>query len=621
MPHAFRRLSSARVRICAVALLGLAGCLTQQPRLQSDDDAEREKDREVRTIGDVTTIANANPIPVSGIGLVVGLEGTGGRAAVNGYRTEMEGYLHKNRVEHVKEILDSPNTSIVLVAGIVPAGARKGDAIDLEVMLPPQSKTTSLRSGYLKYCLLYNYDSKKHVDPNFKGPDGPLKGHAVAEAEGPVLVDAGSGSDGERLKTGRIWGGGHVRAARSFFILLNEEYKRAAVAQTVADRVNETLTGQYHGTTMELASAKNNQVIVLSVPEQYRLNMPRYLRVVRLVPMRDTGVHSPYRQQMERDLLDPKRTVTAALRLEALGSGSIESLKRGLTSDHALVRFCAAEALAYLGDPACGEVLAKTVEGQPMLRAFALTAMASLDENVCRVRLADLLASPAPEVRYGAFRALRALDDRDTAVAGEFLNESFWLHRVAPQSAPLVHLAHSRRAEVVLFGEDATLTPPFSFLSGEFTVTAGRDDNKCTITRLSLYRGTGRKQVSFKVEEILRTLADMGASYPNVDELLTQADRCVHAGGARCLSAPLAIDALPQETSVFELAKSGANNVDFTKDDDAEISNAKMDIGATPSLFEKSNVHRTAPMSAPASDLDDLEEHPPLDPRRSAQRR
>lgn len=621
MPHAFRRLSSARLRICAVALFGLAGCLSQQPRLQSDDDAEREKDREAKTIGDVTTFANANPIPVSGIGLVVGLEGTGGKPPANGYRTEMERYLHKNRVEHVKEILDSPNTSIVLVTGIVPAGARKGDPIDLDVMLPPQSKTTSLRGGYLKHCLLYNYDSKKHVDPNFKGPDGALRGHPIAEGEGPLLVEAGNGSDGDRLKAGRIWGGGHVRVARPFYILLNEEYKRAAVAQTVADRINETLQGQYHGAALELASAKNNQVVVLNVPEQYRLNLPRYLRVVRLVPIRDGGVHSPYRQQMERDLLDPKRTVTAALRLEALGSNSIESLKRGLTSDHALVRFSAAEALAYLGDPACGEVLAKTVDEQPMLRAFALTAMASLDENVCRVRLAELLASPAPEVRYGAFRALRALDERDTAVAGEFLNESFWLHRVATQSAPLVHLAHSRRPEVVLFGEEVTLSPPFSFLSGEFTVTANRNDSKCTITRLSLYRGTCRKQVSFKLEEMLRTLADMGASYPNVDELLSQADRCVHSGGGRCLSAPLAIDALPQETSVFDLAKSGANNLDFTKDDNAEISNAKMDIGATPTLFEKSNVRRTAPMTAPAADLDELEERPPLDPRRSAQRR
>src|SRR5262249_7086707 len=155
----------------------------------------------------------------------------------------------------------------------------------------------------------------------------------------------------------------------------------------------------------------------------------------------------------------------------------------------------------------------------------------------------------------------------------EFLNESFWLHRSAPQSPPLVHLSHSRRAEVVLFGEDPVLRPPFSFLSGEFTVTANRDDEKCTITRHSLYHGTGRKQCSMRVEEILHVLADMGASYANVDELLIQADRCVHVGGKRCLSCPLAIDALPQEVSVMALAKNGAEDPDF-KADSEEISNA-----------------------------------------------
>ena len=38
------------MRWCAAALLGLAGCLSQQPRLQSDDDAEREKDLKLQLI-------------------------------------------------------------------------------------------------------------------------------------------------------------------------------------------------------------------------------------------------------------------------------------------------------------------------------------------------------------------------------------------------------------------------------------------------------------------------------------------------------------------------------------------------------------------------------------------
>ena len=65
---------------------------------------------------------------------------------------------------------------------------------------------------------------------------------------------------------------------------------------------------------------------------------------------------------------------------------AIPALKRGLQSDQAKVRFAAAEALAYLDCPACGEELARLVE-QPEFRAYCLTALASLDEAISRVKL------------------------------------------------------------------------------------------------------------------------------------------------------------------------------------------------------------------------------------------
>src|SRR5262249_40006689 len=160
-----------------------------------------------------------------------------------------------------------------------------------------------------------------------------------------------------------------------------------------------------------------------------------------------------------------------------------------LNSEHPLVRFCSAEALAYLGSPSCGTELALAIEQQPALRAYGLTAMASLDEAVCHVELRRLMDSSSPETRYGAFRALRALDEREEAIGGEQFNESFWLHRVAPHSRPLVHVSTGRRAEVVLFGEEAALAPPFAILAGEFTITAGKEDDRCTISRISLRAG------------------------------------------------------------------------------------------------------------------------------------
>src|SRR5262249_29822054 len=243
------------------------------------------------------------------------------------------------------------------------------------------------------------------------------------------------------------------------------------------------------GPSNEIASAKTNTGVFLSVPQQYKHNLPRYLRVVRMIPLRPDTPQNSYRRKLDDDLLDPVHTVTAALRLEALGKDSAPVLKHGLESDRPLVRFAAAEALAYLGEPSCGQELARAVMDFPDLRYFGLTALASLDEAVSRVQLRELMAATDPEVRYGAFRALRALDELVPAVHGQLVTEAFWLHRAVPNGQPLVHFSTSRRAEVILFGQDPMLKPPFAIRAGEFNITASAENQQCTISRFSTQFG------------------------------------------------------------------------------------------------------------------------------------
>ena len=147
-----------RVCLFAVLVCGLIGCAHSRTRLQAEDENERDKEAEVKTIGDVSTVANADAIPVSGIGLVVGLAGTGGGAPPGAQRQRLEDQMRKRRVENIKEILASPNTSLVLVQGSIPAGARKGDLLDIEVTVPRESKTSSLRGGQLVECVLLEHE-------------------------------------------------------------------------------------------------------------------------------------------------------------------------------------------------------------------------------------------------------------------------------------------------------------------------------------------------------------------------------------------------------------------------------------------------------------------------------
>src|SRR5262249_50729938 len=160
------------------------------------------------------------------------------------------------------------------------------------------------------------------------------------------------------------------------------------------------------------------------------------------------------------------------------------------------------------------------------------------------------------------------------------LGESFWMHRTAPGSPALIHASTSRRAEIVLFGDDVALVPPFAFHCGEFTITAPRGDNRCTLSRLSVRHGANRRQCSLHVEDVLRQLADLGVTYPEVVELLRQ------AGKFGCLSSALAVDALPQATSVYDLARNGANQPELLQANQEGPKVSHM-TGETPTLYEK----------------------------------
>ncbi|MFO0843533.1 MAG: flagellar basal body P-ring protein FlgI [Gemmataceae bacterium] len=582
-----RRLARAGLWLAGpAALLLLIGCQSTAEALRrgkSDDDSELHR-YDVPTVGDWTTVGNAEPTQLGGVGLVEGLEGTGGDCNQDAYRAMLLEQMTKDRVPNASTLLKSPECALVVVEAAIPPGAHKDDLIDVEVKLPPGSKATSLRGGVLRKTYLFNYDFQKNLSPNYKDSNGMMMGHRRAIARGPVIVGAGQGDDAVRVKSGRIWAGAKLIADQPLALVMNQERQQGRYTSLIADRLNTTFqtTGLRGALDSSVAHTGNATVISLRVPVQYRHNLPRYLRVVRAVPLGESADapgktesdRRSYRQKLADDLLDPSRAVVAALRLEGLGAKSIPVFKdKGLKSEHPLVRFVSAEALAYLGSPAAGEELYRAAVEYPLFRAYALTALASLDEAVCHLKLKELIVSNLDdEVRYGAFRALRLLNENEPLVRGEHLNESFWLHRIAPDTKPLIHVSTSKRAEVVLFGQSPRLTPPFSILAGEFAVTATKDDDRCTVSRFPARGEPVRRQCPLTVEAVLTTMAELGGQYPEVVTMLQQAASCDG------LSCRVRVDAVPQAPTVHELVKAGK--------DAADLVPAGQDLGRTPDLFQ-----------------------------------
>ncbi|HWY85216.1 MAG TPA: flagellar basal body P-ring protein FlgI [Gemmataceae bacterium] len=574
--------------VLGVLMLGQTGCVNPQTRAQSSEETERDKDLEVRTIGDVTEVDNVQRIQVSGVGLVTGLDETG-HSPPSQFRTMLEQQLRKQKVEDVKGLLDSRSNCLVLVNAFIPAGARKGDVIDIEVTLPAGSKATSLRGGYLQDCILREYENKRTLSPQYAGSNQLLSSQVLAHARGPLLVGFGNTDE---MRQGLIWGGGISDIERPFFLWLKADERYASIAKAIADRLNlmfqddprsqrvlqqhqrlnllDDVTQQLnqkqdhgpgHG---EIAKAVNKEMINLRVPYAYRYNPERYLRVARLMPLREVPEHQGrYRRRLNKMLLDPADTVRAALRLEALGKESVPALKKGLDSDHPLVRFASAEALAYLGSTAGVDDLAKLAEQQPDVRMYCLMALSSLDEGICRNKLAEMLTMDDSALRCGAFRALRLLDESAPRLrndlGGEVLGHSFWLHRVAPKSPRLVYFALGKKAEVVLFGEGIQLAPLKVLAGSEFTVAIEEGDDRCTVSRITNHGGLTQKQCSLRLEDVLRTMAELGAGYPEAVDLLRKLD------DRQAVNCPIAANTLPTLISVEELAD-GGRNPSFLKD-------------------------------------------------------
>ncbi|MFO0876688.1 MAG: flagellar basal body P-ring protein FlgI [Gemmataceae bacterium] len=568
------------------ALFLSTGCssTTSQTRAQAEDDSELHR-YDIQTVGDCTTVGNAEPLSLGGVGLVEGLEGTGGDCNHDSYRAMLQEQLQKERVQNVPALLKSAECALVILEATIPPGASKDDTIDVEVKLPPGSKATSLRGGVLRRTYLFNYDFTRNLSPDFKGGNNLVLGHKLAIVRGPILVGIGDGDDTTRVKSGRIWSGAKLLRDNPLALVMNQDKQQARFTSLIADRINSTFqaTSLRGALDNSIAHTKDNMAVSVRVPAQYRYNLPRYLRVVRAIPMTDSADtpgkteadRRSYRQKLGDDLLDPSRTLVAALRLEALGAKSIPMLKeRGLKSTNPLVRFTSAEALAYLGSPGCGEELARCAVQYPLLRSLCLTALASLDEAVCHLKLKELIVSNLDEeLRYGAFRGLRMLSENDPLVRGDLLNDSFHLHRVAPDTRPFIHLTTTKCAEVVLFGETPSLRPPFSFLAGEFAVTATKDDLRCTVSRFPLGSEPVRKQCGLEVEAVIRTMADLGAHYPEVVALLQQASTC------DSLTCRVRIDALPQSPALDDLLKAGKDQAELNTvgSDPDEKSESKLD--------------------------------------------
>jgi len=518
---------------CGVTIL--AGCSSWnvlEVRSQSPDHAESDRSA-TRLVGDLAVPYGMFPTRIEAVGLVTGLRGTGGDPAPSPQRAALLDEMQTRGVPNPNTVLASSSTALVLVRGVLRPGIQKGDRFDIEVRIPSRSDTTSLRGGYLLPCRL---KEMALLNNQFH------EGHVWGQARGPVLVDPSvdEKQDTVLLGRGRILGGGVATRSRQLGLVLKPNQQSVFNSARVANALNKRFHTFNKGVKVGVANAKTDQFIELTVHPRYKENIVRYMRVVRAVAIKESASERIQRlSELRERLLDTVSSTAAALELEALGNPGVDTLLEGIKSSDPEVRFYAAEALAYLDRREAAEPLGEVAREEPAFRVFALTALSAMDDFAAYEQLRSLLDVPSAETRYGAFRALWAMNPNDPIVLGEPLGEQFSYHVLGTSGPPMIHVTRSRRPEIVLFGQHQRFGRPLAVDAGNQIMVTGYGPNQIAVSKFSVGEADQKRVVSTDVDEVIRAIVELGGTYPDVVQALQGAK----ASGA--LSSRFEVDALP----------------------------------------------------------------------------
>ncbi len=532
--------------LIALSALLLAGCQDFDLRLQSPEEEARENaDEALRgekdhsaLVGDYVQVSGLNMIILDGVGLVTNLNGTGDDPAASVYRTNLLDEMRKRNIPDPNQILRDPSTTLVLVRAYLPPLIKKSESFDVEVYLPDGSEATSLKGGMLLECEL--------TEHAYVAGRGSIKGHRLAIGRGAVLTH---GEDRNGVRRGTIPAGAtYVGDDRNLSIYLRPDYRSVRMSQRIANRIGQRFHDyDQYGIKRPLAEAKTDSRIELVVHSRYRDNYPRYLQCIRHILLRDTNVERHLRmQQLQEDLLVGPTAEKAALELEAIGTEAIPILKRGLESDVLEVRFHAAQALAYLGQSEAAPALREAADKEPAFRVFALAGLAALHTGEAANQLHQLLDHESLETRYGAVRALSNIDSGDPAIAAEEADQNFILRVVNSRGPAMVHVTQRQKAEITIFGAHQEFQTPMVASAGRrFLIKSDPGRPTVTISRFVTGGDVVRTQVPARVAEVIRELARQQATYPDIVQLLVEADQ------QHNLTASIGIDALPQAGRVY----------------------------------------------------------------------
>jgi hypothetical protein len=482
------------------------GCKSKPPEARKvDTPIVRDVPAPLRnTIGAQAQLQRADPVLVSGYGLVVGLNGTGGGDLDPRISATMERMLGLNGISKnsealagtpleamtPREVLRSRDVAVVIVYAAVIPGAPVGATFDCYVSSVNRAPEVSLEGGTL-------WTSELQMGP--PTAFGSVKTRAIAKAKGPIFINpfAEPGSRGGYGRAdGRVLSGGLVTNPLPLELVLdNESHGRArAITEAINARFPER-PGE--GQT---ARGRTARIIDITVPAAYRERSQEFLGVLTHIQA-DTTLPQEYaKRYVEALKAQPALADDLSWSLQALPQRTAVPFLRDLYSAPDLVpRWAALRAGAGLDDalaapslkqlavdgpttirPEAVKLLGKLAAG-PTVDEFLKTQLGSGDLAV-RVAAYEALADRAERVHM---RRLLSQQERTPANMHILANEPVTMARSqldipgdtpqgvrrrviggkfildsVPGGKPMIYVAQQGRPRIVLFGDQLTINRP-----------------------------------------------------------------------------------------------------------------------------------------------------------------
>jgi len=482
------------------------------------------------TIGSVAKVYFPESIPVRGYGLVGGLDGTGSAECPPQIRAYLKRYILSQvpgQEIEVDKLINSPDTAVVHVDGIMPTTGLKNQTFDVRVTALSGTQTTSLQGGWL-------YSAELMVSG-----DVAITTRTFATANGPVFIDTIDTAKVEE-KVGYILGGAMVHDEYKISVTLgNNDY---LMTSRIRNRLNERYSDAEAG-------AVSPRQIELSASVKYKAQKQKFASIVKATYLEQTPEITEERiKAFVRELAVSENKEASEIALEAIGNQSVSKLATLLNSSDEEVRLRAGRCMLNMGsDRGLGVLVRIAMNKGSVYRVEALEAIATgAGRNDSVAVLRQLLSDADFDVRLAAYEQLRRLDD--VTITRKYIGRNFYLERirqtgylsrhVADTAGKTIYVRRSGQPRIVLFGAPIYCRDSFFVRTadGNTAITSRRDEKYVSIMRKHPARPTviGPLRSSFKVGDIIQVLCEeplkegdegrggLGVSYAEVIALLKQ---------------------------------------------------------------------------------------------------